>query len=83
MSSSRSRSRLHVVCMIVIALLYVLSVPWYRAVDAPLRLWFGLPDWVAVAVLCYAAVAVVNAVAWFTVEMPDEPDSATDPKAAP
>jgi hypothetical protein len=70
---------IRLVCMLVIGLLYVASVPWYRDADAPLRLWFGLPDWVAVAVLCYVGVAVVNAIAWSVVEVPDErPD---DPEA--
>ena len=52
-------------------MLYVLSVPWYRDTDAPLRLLFGLPDWVAVALGCYVAVAVLNAVAWLLTEIPD------------
>ena len=32
---------------VVIGLLYVISVPWYRETGAPLRIWLGLPDWVA------------------------------------
>jgi hypothetical protein len=57
--------------MAVIALLYVISVPWYRDDDAPLRLWLGLPDWVAVALVCYVGVALVNAIAWSVAEVPD------------
>ena len=57
--------------MVVIVLLYVASVPWYRDSSAPLRLWLGLPDWVAVALLCYVGVALVNAVAWSVAEIPD------------
>ena len=53
MSDRRSRRRVHFACMIVIAFLYVVSVPWYRDSAAPLQLWLGLPDWVAVALLCY------------------------------
>ena len=62
--------------LVAIGLLYIASVPWYRATDAPLRLWLGLPDWVAVALLCYIAAAVLNAIAWgFTrVEDGDEAD---------
>jgi hypothetical protein len=59
----------------VIALLYIASIPWYRDTDAPLRLWFGLPDWVAVALLCYVGVAIVNALAWLWTEVPDDPEA--------
>jgi hypothetical protein len=70
---SEGRRRLiHVSCMIVIALLYVVSVPWYRDVEQPLEIWFGLPDWVAVALLCYVGVAIVNGIAWSVVEVSDE-----------
>jgi hypothetical protein len=33
--------------------------------------WLGLPDWVAVALLCYAAVAVLNSLAWLLTDVPD------------
>jgi hypothetical protein len=69
------------VCMVVIALLYVASVPWYRDADAPLRIWLGLPDWVAVALLCYVGVAVVNAVAWMSTDIPDDLDSLDESEA--
>jgi len=55
-----------------IAALYVLSVPWYRDADAPLRLVFGLPDWVAVALGCYVGVAVLNAWAWWVTDVVDD-----------
>lgn len=58
--------------LLAIGLLYVLSIPWYRDPDAPLRLVFGLPDWVAVALGCYAGVAVLNALAWLRTEVRDE-----------
>lgn len=54
-----------------IALLYVISVPWYRDAEAPLQVWFGLPDWVAVALGCYVAVAVLNAIAWRLTDISD------------
>jgi len=54
-----------------IALLYVLSVPWYRRADRAVEIWLGLPDWVAVAVLCYAAAAVLNACAWLLTDVSD------------
>ena len=65
------RRRARSLLLLGIGVLYVLSVPWYRDTDAPLRLLFGLPDWVAVALGCYVAVAVLNAVAWLLTEIPD------------
>ena len=63
----------------IIALLYVISIPWYRATDAPLRIVFGLPDWVAVAIACYIAVAILNAVAWRLTTISDTPAPAEHP----
>jgi len=54
-----------------IALLYVASVPWYRDADAPVGSLLGLPDWVAVALLCYVAVAILNSVAWLLTDIQD------------
>ena len=68
-----SRARLW--CLGVIALLYIASIPWYRDSDAPLRLWFGLPDWVAVALLCYVGVAIVNALAWLCTDVSDDSEA--------
>jgi hypothetical protein len=59
-----------------IALLYIFSVPWYRETGAPFEIWFGLPDWVAVALLCYAIAACFNAVAWLLADVSDELDPA-------
>lgn len=80
MSRGSGRRRIHVACMIIIALLYVISVPWYRDVDQPLQIWFGLPDWVAVALLCYVGVAIVNGVAWSVAEVSDESDDSEAPR---
>jgi hypothetical protein len=71
------RRVVHRVCLVAIAALYVASVPWYRSGDQPLRIWMGLPDWVAVALLCYVGVALLNAVAWSVAEVHDAPTSAT------
>ncbi len=84
MNGWRSRRSLHRACMVLIVLLYIVSVPWYRDDGAPLRIWFGLPDWVAVALLCYVGVAIVNAVAWSVTEIsdvPDAPEGSNGPKA--
>jgi hypothetical protein len=72
MSSSSNRRRLYWACLVVIGLLYLISVPWYRDPAEPLTLWLGLPDWVTVAVLCYVGVAIVNAVAWYLTDVPDD-----------
>jgi len=72
--SSSNRRRLHRVCLAVIVLLYILSVPWYRESNEPLTIWLGMPDWVTVAVLCYVGVAIVNAAAWGLTDIPDIPD---------
>ena len=53
------------------AALFVLSIPWYRTAGEPPAIWLGLPDWVTVAVGCYVAVAVLNAVAWLLSDVPD------------
>ena len=60
--------------LVLIGLLYLLSVPWYRTSGEAPGLWFGLPDWVAVAVLCYVGVACLNAVAWLSTDVPDDVD---------
>ena len=67
----------------LIVALYVISIPWYRTTgEVPERL-LGLPDWVAVALLCYVGVALLNAWAWLRTEVPDvegsDEDSAGDP----
>jgi hypothetical protein len=51
-----------------VGLLYAASIPWYRG-DAPPTMLFGLPDWVAVAILCYAAAALLNSVAWLLTDI--------------
>lgn len=66
------RARLRRFLFLCIAVLYVISVPWYRASDAEVEIIFGLPDWVAFAVLCYASVAVLNSLAWMLQEPEDE-----------
>ena len=57
--------------LLAIAVLYAVSVPWYRDAGAEAEMWLGLPDWVAVAVLCYAAVAVLNSWAWLLTDIPE------------
>jgi hypothetical protein len=71
--SGTSRRRLRGALLGAIAALYLVSVPWYRAPDASPPLWFGLPNWVAMALACYAACALLNAVAWLLTEVPDTP----------
>ncbi len=57
--------------LLAIGILYLFSVPWYRADDAPLRILFGFPDWVAAALGCYFGVAILNAIVWLNTEIPE------------
>ncbi len=84
----RARPRLRVGLLVGIAVLYACSIPWYRSSGGEASLWWGLPDWVAVALGCYVAVAVMNALAWLVTEIPDplpEPESPGDagPRSEP
>ncbi len=56
---------------VAIAVLYAISIPWYREDDAPLRLWLGLPDWAAVALVSYTLAAALNACAWHWSDIDD------------
>ncbi len=56
-----------------IGVLFVISIPWYRDGTEQSR-WFGLPDWVTVALVCYAAVAVLNSAAWILTDISDGED---------
>jgi hypothetical protein len=56
-----------------VGVFYAASIPWYRAGGADTGMLFGLPSWVAVAILCYAAAAVANALAWLLTDVPDRP----------
>lgn len=64
--------------LIVILALYVVAVPWYRDPGGPLRIVWGLPDWVAVALGCYATIAILNAVAWLLTDITDSDDISPD-----
>ncbi|HIG02358.1 MAG TPA: hypothetical protein EYQ66_13805 [Myxococcales bacterium] len=66
------RVGLRPVLLALIAVLYAISIPWYRGDDQELRLLLGLPDWVAVAILCYALVAVLNSVVWMRTPIDDD-----------
>ncbi len=61
-----------------IAGLYVLSIPWYRESGASASRVFGLPDWVAVALGCYVAVAILNSIAWLLTDVEDPGDPGGD-----
>jgi hypothetical protein len=76
-------ARLRRLCLGVIALLYVASVPWYREPGAEPAIWLGLPDWVALSVLCYVGVALFNSLAWMSTEVPEvEPEAVEDDREA-
>jgi len=57
--------------LLLIPILYAGSIPWYRDPDSEVSLWLGLPDWVAAAMLCYLAVAILNALAWLLTDVSD------------
>ncbi|MFP6655370.1 MAG: hypothetical protein VCB25_07060 [Myxococcota bacterium] len=80
MKSNVRRRRLYFGCLIGIAVLYVLSVPWYRDLDQPLVLWLGMPDWVTLALLCYVGVAILNSLAWSIVELSDDVNDSEAPQ---
>lgn len=69
-----SRRGIRKAALFGMAALYIASVPWYwpGQDETALRVWWGLPDWVAVALGCYVGVAVLNAIAWWMTEMPEE-----------
>jgi hypothetical protein len=64
--------------LVAIGLLFVVSIPWYRDPGAQPAFWFGLPEWVAVAILCYIAVACLNAAAWSLTDISDSSDEGDD-----
>ena len=66
------RRRLRRGLLAAVVLLHVVAIPWYRAPNPMPALVWGLPDWVAVALACYAAAAGLNAVAWWLAEVDDE-----------
>jgi hypothetical protein len=54
------------------AVLGAAAFPWYRQPGAVPDVWFGLPDWVVVAGLCFLGVACLNAAAWWRADWTDE-----------
>jgi hypothetical protein len=64
--------RFRLLLIALIGVLYLISVPWYREAGEAPAIWFGLPDWVAVALGCYLAAAALNAVAWLITDVPDD-----------
>jgi hypothetical protein len=66
------RKRLRAVLLAAIAVLYVVSIPWYRTGGAAPQQTLGLPDWVSVALGCYLVAGVLNAVAWLLTDIDDE-----------
>ena len=49
----------------LLPMLLIFSVPWYRKSGARSSFLIdGIPDWVTVALICYALIALVNFVVW-------------------
>jgi len=80
------KARLRTALLVVIGLLYVVSIPWYRESGAEPAIVFGFPDWVAVSIGCYVAIAILNSIAWFLTEVsdpdPNEPPESPEPGGA-
>jgi hypothetical protein len=68
----RRKALVRRVLLALVVVLYALSIPWYRRGGEVGELWLGLPDWVTLALLCYAGAAVLNALAWLLTEIPDD-----------
>ena len=66
------RARVRRWLLAAIGLLYVVSIPWYRRGGEDSGLIAGVPAWVVVAIACYAAVAVLNALAWLLTDIPED-----------
>lgn len=81
-SGTPGRRRLRRALLALVALLYVLSIPWYRTAGDDPTVWLGLPGWVAVALLCYVGAAFANAAAWLLTDVPDAPE-VPEPRDAP
>jgi len=73
-SPASTRRRLRAALLVGVAVCFALSIPWYRRGGDASESWLGLPDWVAVALLCYVAAAFLNAGAWLLTEIPDATD---------
>ena len=74
-TKTRGRTRLRGALLAVIGILYVVSIPWYRESGADSNTLFGFPDWVAVSIGCYFAIAILNSIAWLLTDVPDAVDS--------
>lgn len=72
LSTPAARARARRWLLLAIGLLYLASIPWYRRGGAEPAWIAGLPDWVAVAIACYAAAAVLNALAWLLTDIPED-----------
>lgn len=66
------KRRVRIALLVAVVLLFVASIPWYREPGAVPIEFLGLPDWVAVALLCYVAAAVLNSLAWLITDIPDQ-----------
>ncbi len=67
-----TRSLVRKLLLLLVGVLYVASIPWYRTTGAEPELIFGLPDWVAIALGCYVAAALCNSLAWMLTDIDDD-----------
>ena len=69
--SKLARARVRRASLAAIGALYAASIPWYREPGIEPGIWLGLPDWAALALVCYAGVALLNTVAWWLADVPE------------
>lgn len=58
--------RLRLASLILMVMLLVLSVPWYKPENSTGPGVFGFPGWVVIAFGCYILLTLVNALLWLT-----------------
>ncbi len=66
------RRKLRRLLLVSVLALYAISIPWYRRGGEVPEIVLGVPDWFALALGCYAGVALLNAVAWLITDI-EEP----------
>jgi hypothetical protein len=65
------RPRLRRLLLVSVLALYAISIPWYRQGGEVPEIVLGVPDWFALALGCYAGVALLNAIAWLITDIED------------
>ncbi|MGI9283463.1 MAG: hypothetical protein ACR2PX_28095 [Endozoicomonas sp.] len=59
---------------LLMLLLLIISVPWYRTPGSDPNIYLGMPDWVILALTCYVLVIFINLLLWLTKQDQQEPN---------